>query len=110
MRNRDVVSPSGTPSWTLLLAAANPEAPNPQTEPDAMVLAIARAFHWQKQIVSHQFASVQAHADREGVDNAFVYRQLRLKTLQLGFTGSAISAFPEPRSIKSASDDNNQAL
>ena len=44
--------------WTHLLTPANQEAPIYETEPYAMVVAIARAFRWQEQIKSQQFASV----------------------------------------------------
>ena len=41
-------------------------------------LALARAFHWQEQIAAGSVPSVSALADQEGVDEAFVRRQLRL--------------------------------
>ncbi len=57
--------------------------PKPQekelaAEPDALVIALARAFRWQEQIESGSVPSVSALADQEGVDEAFVRRQLRM--------------------------------
>lgn len=49
-----------------------------EQEPDALVVAIARAFRWQEQIESGSVRSVSALADKEGLDEAFVRRQLRL--------------------------------
>lgn len=47
-------------------------------EPDALLTAVARAFRWQEQIESGEVASVSALAKREGVDEAYIRRQLRL--------------------------------
>ena len=64
---------------TRLIAPPKPEATQPPTlEPDALVLAIARAFRWQEQIESGKVPSVSALAEREDVDEAYVRRQLRL--------------------------------
>lgn len=50
-------------------------------EPDALVVAIARAFRWQEQLESGRAASVSDLAEKVGIDEAFVRLQLRL-TLQ----------------------------
>ncbi len=50
----------------------------PMPDPDALVIAVARAFRWQEQIESGKVSSVTALADQEGVDEAFIRRQLRL--------------------------------
>ena len=42
------------------------------------MIALARAFRWQEQIESGSLPSVLAFADQEGVDEAFVRRQLQL--------------------------------
>jgi len=63
---------------------ASPSAPAEapvEMEPDALVVAIARAFRWQEQLESGRATSVSALADRECLDEAFIRRQLRL-TLQ----------------------------
>jgi len=47
-------------------------------EPDALTIAVARAFRWQEMIESGKVPSVSALAEREEVDEAFIRRQLRL--------------------------------
>jgi DNA invertase Pin-like site-specific DNA recombinase len=64
---------------TQMIAAPTSEQPAP--EPDALVVAIAKAFRWQEQIEAGKVASVSALAEQENVDEAYVRRQLRL-TLQ----------------------------
>lgn len=60
---------------------APPTSEQPAPEPDALVVAIAKAFRWQEQIEAGKVASVSALAEQENVDEAYVRRQLRL-TLQ----------------------------
>lgn len=63
------------------LVSPTVEAGGPVADADALMIAVARAFRWQEQIESGTVDSVSAMAEREGVDEAFVRRQLRL-TLQ----------------------------
>lgn len=60
------------------MVAPQPAENNAIPEPDALLAAVARAFRWQEQIESGEVASVSALAEREGVDEAYVRRQLRL--------------------------------
>jgi len=62
---------------TRFVAPANSEVERVE-EPDALVVALARAFRWQEQIESGAVSSVSTLANQEGVDEAFVRRQLRL--------------------------------
>lgn len=47
-------------------------------EPDALVVAVARAFRWQEQIEMGSASSVSSLAKHECVDEAYIRRQLRL--------------------------------
>lgn len=42
------------------------------------MVALARAFRWQEQIEPGRSTSVSTLAEREGIDEAFVRRQIRL--------------------------------
>ncbi|MBA3937179.1 MAG: hypothetical protein H0X38_06945 [Planctomycetes bacterium] len=56
----------------------HPTSASPVREPDALMSAVARAFRWLEQLESLSVPSVTALAEKEGVDEAFVRRQLRL--------------------------------
>lgn len=60
------------------IVTPKPQEREPAAESDALVIALARAFRWQEQIESGSVPSVTALADQEGVDEAFVRRQLRM--------------------------------
>jgi site-specific DNA recombinase len=60
------------------MVAPQPAQKDEIPEPDALLAAMARAFRWQEQIESGAVASVSALAEREGVDEAYIRRQLRL--------------------------------
>ena len=68
-------SPSGLPEGA---DAAGPPKPQPQRP---LVVALAKAFKWQKMMDSGQVKSLEALAKREGVDRSYVGRILRLACL-----------------------------
>ncbi len=59
-------------------ATATMLASPPTEEPDALTVAVARAFRWQELIESGKVPSVSALAEREEIDESFIRRQLRL--------------------------------
>lgn len=65
----------------LIVPAAQRPAEEGDPEPDAIAVALARAHRWLAQIESGKVATVGALAKREGVDEAYVRRQLHLTLL-----------------------------
>lgn len=90
-----------------------PDAAKPEpveTEPDALVVAIARAFRWQDQLETGRAASVSALAEREGLDEAFVRRQLRLTLQPPEIIESLVSGEGNAESIRSLTRSTPQKL
>lgn len=53
-----------------------------QRKPDnALVKALARAFHWKRMLESGEFATVAELAEREGIAPSYMTRVLRLTLL-----------------------------
>jgi hypothetical protein len=60
---------------------AEPVAETQDRPPDPVVVAIARAFTWQEALDTGDVASVEALAERLGVDGSYVRRILQLASL-----------------------------
>jgi DNA invertase Pin-like site-specific DNA recombinase len=65
----------------LVVPAAQRPSDETPPEPDAIAVAVARAYRWQALLESGKVATVGALAKREGVDEAYVRRQLQLTLL-----------------------------
>ena len=52
-----------------------------RTVNSALVSALAKAYHWQEQLESGQYASLEELAAAHGVDRSYVGRILRLTSL-----------------------------
>lgn len=65
----------------LVVPAAQRPTDEAHPEPDALAVALARAHRWQTQLETGKVATVGALAKREGVDEAYVRRQLHLTLL-----------------------------
>jgi hypothetical protein len=64
-----------------LLVPAAPESAIAVATKDPLAMSLARALRWQTELESGKVASVGALAKREGVDESFVRRHLRLTVL-----------------------------
>ena len=61
----------------------------PKAEPNKpLVLALARAYRWQRMLDSGQAAGVEAIAAQHGVDRTYIARTLNLATLAPDIVGT----------------------
>ena len=78
-----VRSPSGPPPDAATTADVGPRSP--------LVVALARAYRWQRMIDSGEVAGVEAIAAQHGVDRAYVSRILDLAMLAPDLTEAALN-------------------
>jgi len=84
-----------------IILPPNAEA-EPKPEPNQpLVLALARAYRWQRMIDSGEVPGMEAIADRFGVNRTYVARMLQLTSLAPAFA-QAILAGKEPSGMSLA--------
>ncbi len=59
-----------------------PRSTAKRTAPNSIVLALARAHHWQELVESGEYRSTSELADALGVDRSYVSRIMRLTSLE----------------------------
>jgi len=66
---------------TIQTPEGNDEPDSDSREPSSLLAALARAWRWQEQLESGEYASLAELADAAGVDASYVRRILRLTSL-----------------------------
>ncbi len=85
-----------------ILTVADAADAKSRADRDALVLALARAWRWQEELESDQYATVEDLASAKGIDLSYVRRMLRLNSLAPDIVDAIMeNAAPDGISLRS---------